>query len=104
MAQDGTKRSIGKRIADLALEQLRQHPDGVRYADLVRQVLQSDASFKPNTVLGNVYALDQRFPGKVYKPSRGLFRLLEFRDQETDQLRSDLVPEANHVSSGTRLL
>lgn len=39
-----------------------------------------------------LWNIDQRFPDRVYKPSRGLFRLLEFRDQDSEQLRSDLIP------------
>lgn len=92
MAQPAAKIPIGQRITAAAFDLLRQHPDGVRYAELVRRVSQ-EGSFKINTIHGNVWDLEQRFPEKVYKPSRGLFRLLEFRDQDTDQLRSDLVPE-----------
>ena len=92
MAQQEAK-TIRQRIGGVALDLLRQHPDGVRYAELVRRVSQ-EGSFKINTVHGNVWDLDQRFPDKVYKPSRGLFRLLEFRDQDTDQPRPDLIPES----------
>ena len=92
MAQAETKSSIGQRIIAAALDLLRQHPDGVRWAELVHQISQ-DGSFNLNTVSGNLWNLDQRFPDKVYKPSRGLFRLLEFRDQDTDQLRPGLLPE-----------
>jgi hypothetical protein len=45
-----------------------------------------------NTVTGTLWNLDQRFPDRVYRPSRGLFRLLEFRDQNSEQLRPDLIP------------
>jgi hypothetical protein len=93
MAQPEATKTIGKRITDVALDLLKQQPDGVRWAQLLRQVSQSDGSFNPHTIQGNLWDLDQRFPDKVYKPSRGLFRLLEFRDQDTDQLRPDLVPE-----------
>lgn len=87
-------KAIGTRIKEAAFELLTQHPDGVRWADLIRQVSESDASFNRNTIHGNLYDLHQQFPDKVYKPSRGLFRLTEFRDQDTntDQLRPDLVP------------
>lgn len=88
-------RAIGSRIREAAFALLKQHPEGLRWADLTRQVSESDPSFNPNTIQGNLWDLHQRFPDKVYKPSRGLFRLMEFRDRDTDtdQLRPDLVPE-----------
>jgi hypothetical protein len=85
--------TIADKITKLALERLKQHPDGVRYAELVRQVLAADSSLKTNTIHGTVWDLATRLPDKVYKPSRGLFRHVEFRDKDTDQLKPDLVPK-----------
>ena len=59
--------TIGDRIVKEALEQLTKHPDGIRYADLVRAVLQSDASFKKNTIHGNVWDLDKRGSSRIYE-------------------------------------
>ena len=83
--------TIGEQITERALALLRSQPDGIRYAELVRKVAESDTSFKINTVHGNVWDLDTSLPDKVYKPARGLFRLTEFRDQATDQLKPELV-------------
>lgn len=49
--------------------------------------------FKENTVHGNVWNLDQVYPDKVYKPSRGLFRLTQFREEGSDQLKPESVPK-----------
>ena len=32
------------------------------------------------TITGTVFNLDKRFPDEIYKPSRGLFRLTQFRE------------------------
>ena len=85
--------TIGERITSNAFQILRDNPEGLRYAELVRKVAASDSSFKTNTIHGNVWNLHEQFPDKVYKPSRGLFRLLEFRDPETDELKDELVPK-----------
>jgi hypothetical protein len=85
--------TIGERITRLALDLLKNQPDGIRYAELVRGVLEADPSLKVNTIHGNIWDLDIRLADKVYKPSRGLFRLAEFRDKETDQLKPELVPK-----------
>jgi hypothetical protein len=84
--------SIGKRITDAAMAILEANPEGVRYSELVRQVMASDGTFNQNTIHGNVWNLDDRFKGKVYKPARGLFRLTKFREPGTDQLKKELVP------------
>jgi hypothetical protein len=85
--------TIGERIVNKAFEALEASPEGLRYTDLVRRVLELDGSFKSNTVQGNVWNLDERFPDRVYKPSRGLFRLTKFRAPDVDQLKEELVPK-----------
>jgi len=55
--------------------------------------MELDGSFKQNTIHGNVWNLDERFPDRVYKPSRGLFRLTRFRAPDADQLKEELVPK-----------
>jgi len=67
--------TLRNRIGDLAIELLRKNPDGLRYSDLVRQVMEADASLKLSTVGGYISELTEAYPGRVYRPSRGLFRL-----------------------------
>ncbi|MEQ1887170.1 MAG: hypothetical protein ABL967_19060 [Bryobacteraceae bacterium] len=85
--------TIGEKITAIALDQLKKNPDGVRYANLVRLVEAEDSSLKTNSINGTVWDLATRLSDKVYKPSRGLFRLTEFRDQETGQLKPNLIPK-----------
>ena len=84
---------IGDQVVRRAFEVLEATPDGVRYSDLVRRVVALDGSFKTNTVHGNVWNLDERYPDKIYKPSRGLFRLTKFRAVDTGELKDELVPK-----------
>lgn len=85
--------TIGERIVEKAFQVLDGIPEGVRYSELVRRIIEIENSFKPNTVHGNVWNLDERFPDRVYKPSRGLFRLTKYRGAETDQLKEELIPK-----------
>ncbi|MDZ4659726.1 MAG: hypothetical protein SH868_19300 [Bythopirellula sp.] len=55
--------------------------------------MELDSSFKTNTVHGNVWNLDERFPYRIYMPSRGLFRLTKFRAPDSDQLDEELLPK-----------
>lgn len=78
------KQNITQRIKDKAFELLGQHPEGLRYSELHKKIQESDANFKGNTISGCIWDLDLQFPEKIYKPSRGLFRLLAFKDQDQE--------------------
>ena len=70
---------VTQRIYTKAFELLEKHPEGLRWSELLSQILASDPSFHPKTVNGCIWKLVQRYPDKVYKPSKGLFRLLKFK-------------------------
>jgi hypothetical protein len=76
--------TITQRIKDAAFDLLKDHPAGLRYSELVGRILQRDASFNPNTVQGTIWDLDAKYPARVYKPSRGLFRLVEYKPDEAE--------------------
>ena len=75
---------VTHRINAKALELLEQHPEGLRWSELLSKIKASDHNFHPKTVNGCVWKLVQRFPDKVYKPSKGLFRLLKYKSAEAD--------------------
>lgn len=77
--------TITGRIYAKAFELLEQHPEGMRFSELRAAIEASDGSFHPKTVNGCVWKLVQKFPDRVYKPSRGLFRLLKYRPTEDDR-------------------
>lgn len=66
---------IVKRVDALALELLSVHPDGLRWTDLIKKILEIDPTLHPKTVNGCVWKLIEKYPEKVYKPSKGLFKL-----------------------------
>lgn len=89
MNKDKRAKNIGKdarlqlskvthRINAKALELLEQHPEGLRWSELLASIKASDPSFHPKTVNGCVWKLVERFPDEVCKPSKGLFRLRKF--------------------------
>lgn len=73
-----------ERINAKAFELLEQHPEGLRFSELRSRIEKSDHTFHPKTVNGCVWKLVQRFPDKIYKPSKGLFRLLKYKSAEMD--------------------
>lgn len=86
-------KNVTEKIKDKAFELLKDNPDGLRYSELVKFISENDEKLNRNTINGSVWNLDSQFPEKVYKPSRGLFRLVEFKDPETDELRKEVQPK-----------
>lgn len=59
---------------------LDANPEGLRWSDLLKKIKEEDSSFHPKTVNGCVWKLVEKYPEKVYKPSKGLFRLVKYRE------------------------
>lgn len=71
--------TITGRINETALKLLEQHPEGMRWSELLAGIKESDSGFHPKTINGCVWKLTEKFSDKVYKPSKGVFRLLKFK-------------------------
>jgi hypothetical protein len=70
---------VTERINAIALELLEKHPEGLRWSELLSKIKASDPSFHPKTVNGCIWKLVENFPDRVYKPSKGIFRLLNYK-------------------------
>ena len=79
--KNGRKQSskVTHRINAKAFELLGQHREGLRWSELLSKIKAGDPTFHPKTVNGCVWKLTEKFPDKVYKPSKGLFRLLKYK-------------------------
>lgn len=75
---------VTERIKAKAFELLELHPEGLRYSELHSKIKESDSNFNENTINGTIWNLDTVFPNLVYKPSKGLFRLLKHKPQEPE--------------------
>lgn len=71
---------IRERIRSIAFDLLKKNPQGLRYSDLHRQIRTTDAGLNVNTINTSIWNLDAVEPDLVYKPVKGLFRLLEFEE------------------------
>ena len=71
--------TITGRINATALDLLKANPEGLRWSELLTKIKASDATLHPKTVNGCVWKLVEKFPDKVYKPSKGLFQLLKYK-------------------------
>ena len=83
--------TVRERSREAALARLAESREGVRHAELVRAVLDTDPDLKVAAIRANVWNLHEVYPDEVYKPSRGLFRLTRFREEDSDSPRAELV-------------
>jgi hypothetical protein len=79
-----TSTTITGQIKKIAFEILENTPEGIRYSDLARRILEH-GEFNKNTINGATWDLDIQYPDKIYKPDRGVFRLLKFKENITVQ-------------------
>lgn len=70
---------VTHRINSMALALLEQHPEGLRWSELLARIQELDPTLHPKTVNGCVWKLVETFPDKVCKPSKGRFQLLKYR-------------------------
>ena len=75
----GRRPTITGSINAKALELLDERPEGLRWAELLRMLEESDPTWHPKTVNGCVWKLVENHPDEVYKPAKGLFRLVKYR-------------------------
>ena len=73
------KSTVTGRINAIAIDLLENHPEGLRWSELLSKIKASDPTLHPKTVNGCVWKLVVKYPEKVYKPSKGLFRLVRYK-------------------------
>jgi hypothetical protein len=70
---------VTERTNATAFELLESHPKGLSWTDLKTKIEESNPEFHPKTVNGCVWKLVETYPDRIYKPSKGLFRLLKHK-------------------------
>jgi transcriptional regulator with XRE-family HTH domain len=78
----GTARS---RIVEVAKEILKGERAGIRFSDLASRIQERLPNESVNTVRTTTGTLVTLLPNDVYKPARGILRLIHFRDTETQE-------------------
>lgn len=71
--------NLTEQITNIALELLEKHPEGIRSTELKKMIEETNSTFHPKTVNGIVWKLPEKFPDKVFKPERGLYKLLDYK-------------------------
>lgn len=85
-----------KEIRDEALVLLAKNPGGIRFMKLVQAIHAKHPESNFNAVFTQVSNLHKSLPGKVIKPSRGLYQLATAADSD----EKESIPEASVVVPG----
>lgn len=72
--------SITEQITNKIFELLEKNPEGLRNSELQRGIKAAFPDFHPKTINGIVWKLTEKYPDQIYKPEKGLFRLLKYKD------------------------
>jgi len=86
-----------EKIIAKAIEILKSNPNGVRYSDLVRRIHDELPEIPVNTIHGTAWKLETHIPNEVYKPARGLFRHVTFREEEISEEERKPPPEIERI-------
>lgn len=81
--------SIKDRVFEIAQNILNDHPQGLRWSELLRAIKESDPSLKRNTVHGSAYALVTT-SGLIDKPAKGVYRLAKYRNIESEEILNSI--------------
>jgi hypothetical protein len=71
-----------EKIKSKALALIKSTPEGIRYSELIRKIHEEYLDIPINTISGTIWNLDTQEPNEVYKPARGLFRHILFKEKE----------------------
>lgn len=95
--------TIKEQIRKVALDLLADKPEGIRYQELRRAIQTTNSSFNFKTIAGAIWDLDATYPNEIYKPDRGVFRLIKYKDEEVTQYDQTIetkktYPETTSIS------
>lgn len=74
-SQEGGGKKLGvHEIRAVARGIVKEHPEGIRYGQLLTAILDQYPATPRNTVQSSIWNLDAQFPTEVHKASRGIFK------------------------------
>ncbi|MFP3256994.1 MAG: hypothetical protein RXO36_04280 [Candidatus Nanopusillus acidilobi] len=94
MLEDKKEKSKREIIREKALELLREHPEGIRYSQLVKALQESNQEIKVNTIHGSIWNLDKIYPDMVIKQGRGIFKLKKYEGfNQKEKSKREIIRE-----------
>lgn len=69
-----------EQIISKAIEIIKNRPTGIRYSELKRKLQETFPDFPHGTIVGSLRYLSLKKLDEIYKPTRGLFKHLSFKE------------------------
>ncbi|NTW33053.1 MAG: hypothetical protein HGB12_10575 [Bacteroidetes bacterium] len=73
------EKPITHQIYDIIFSLLEKTPKGISWTVLASKIKEMEPNFHPKTINGCIWKLIEKYPDKVYKPEKGIFRLLKYK-------------------------
>jgi hypothetical protein len=80
-----------------ALEVLASNNNGIRYSELVRKIKEELPHIPVNTIHGTIWNLETKVSDKVYKPARGIFRHIRFKEKISEKVERKVRLELKKI-------
>lgn len=84
-----------EKVISEAVRILKSNPNGVHQSDLRRKIHDELPEIAINTIRSAIWNLDTHVPNEVYKPARGVFRHIRFRELEIT--KEPIHPEGEEI-------
>lgn len=86
-----------EQIRAKAIQLLRENPNGLRWSELIEKLREAFPAYSPNTIQGNTWDLDVKYPNEVYKPARGQWRHASFKEAVQAEPAKMVIPSSAKV-------
>jgi hypothetical protein len=96
-----------EQIISIAIEIIESRPDGIRCSELCQKLGKKLPDIKASYLLNIIVKLDQLEPDSIYKPDRGLFRHVKYRESGEHEKDNNILEESyqsRQISNSNRLL
>jgi hypothetical protein len=90
--------TIRERVIQKARELISSDEKGVRYSNLARRLKEELPDINLNTIHGTIWNLESRLPQEIYKPARGVFRHIKFKETEPTGVTTAPEPLAEKIA------
>jgi len=72
--------TVREQIRSKAVEILKGLPHGLRYSELMAKIQEALPGVAKKTIAGNIWNLEVVVPDRVYKPARGMYLHVQYRE------------------------
>lgn len=90
--------TIRDEIREMVYQLLDKNPSGLRWMDLLRTIRAARPDIPGNTVSGSTHDLYLREPEVFYKPERGLWKLVKYRQENSAPIPSIEARKESKIS------